>query len=866
SCLRMDSQSIKNARAAANIHFAVSLLQEGIDALLKRHCGLQQQPDFNTCLQMLETQIAKLLPDASSQDQLLKTMQLARATRNRYSHQEFDVNRFEHDVECLLKLASLLGLTECREQIMSFTGSVGTSGEDWEKLKIEGNEHYKNSRWTEAMNCYTGAICINSTQAILYSNRALCEIQLRKFDLAREDAEEAIVLNPKQVKFYRTLSEALCNLQLFEEAVAACKDGLKIDPRDETLLVRSRDCQALVVDAEIKEHPVFGGAEQIRNPDAFKYNLQTTIENSKSSDYSPADVGTMDSAMRKMMLDVRKAHLILLSGRGKVLEEQKALEIFKSTANRGSAEGLYNMALMHKDGMAGLSRNPERYLELCRRTAEQKPYLKLEGSNTVLANIGVAEAENSIAMAYRDGFTVDQDDKLAFQWFLKSAEHGCASAMNNLGIALYNGSGCKQNFESARWWYEKSANLGQSEGQVNLAKMLITGVGGPEDPLKAADLLKSAAAQGLPDALFLLQQLQVSGTLGGKSFDSSKAVIQDLAASNNKQALFLMGMNYMTGEGGLAKNLAEAEKYLRQASILDHKEATFELGNLLLQQKRNEDAVVFIKRAASSGIKDAQQTYGHLLALGHGCARDVTEARRWLLRSKESKDSVDNFIQQSQSVVEFESAQNLSLSGFTYSERITRYLESRLPNPKAARVVNEMSSIFKRRAENPIHPSAPTGFRFAIPLMLDRAAKGSKTAQQFFTGLKLVDDLRSALDSNNTSEAFVLFRQIDRIWQPLLLDSETLENLFSVARKAFESNPKDSEALFVILHYNSCVYKRSNAELLSMALQCATLNPNIAEYHNILGCMYGFNGDFVSSLRSIEQALELDRNPAWLYN
>ena len=118
----------------------------------------------------------------------------------------------------------------------------------WKELKEEGNQHYRNNRWIEAMNSYTTAICINPNVAILYSNRAICEIQLSKFQLAREDAEDALELDPDQVKYYRILSEALCNLLLFEEASATCKAGLEIDPRDERLLLWQRDCGAMITD------------------------------------------------------------------------------------------------------------------------------------------------------------------------------------------------------------------------------------------------------------------------------------------------------------------------------------------------------------------------------------------------------------------------------------------------------------------------------------------------------------------------------------------------------------------------------------------------------------------------------------------
>lgn len=171
----------------------------------------------------------------------------------------------------------------------------------------------------------------------------------------------------------------------------------------------------------------------------------------------PDDVCSIDSIKLHNIFEVHKANQILLSHRGKVLEEQKALEIFESAAKRGSAEGLYNLASMHLDGKAGLARDPRKWFDLCCKAADQKPYMAV--LDDVLPNTGVAEAENAIGVAYRDGLSVDQDDKKSFNWFLKSAQHGCPMGMHNVGSALANGTGCKQNLTSARWWYQNPQTL-----------------------------------------------------------------------------------------------------------------------------------------------------------------------------------------------------------------------------------------------------------------------------------------------------------------------------------------------------------------------------------------------------------------------
>ncbi|PAA88107.1 hypothetical protein BOX15_Mlig005775g2, partial [Macrostomum lignano] len=859
----MASANVANAKAAAKIQFAVSLLGDGMHSVLQRHFGLKNQLDFNDLLKMMSGKVDEAFPGLEPQNrQLLQhLLERAKAIRDRHSRQDFDVHRSEHDLECLLKLVSLMGLSECQQEIANFAGvSIG----DWEKLKSEGNEHYKKGRWLEAMTCYTKAIQSNANNAVLYSNRALCEINLRKFDLAREDAEDAIGLDPSQIKFYRILSEALYKLRLHEPALDACQTGLRIDSTDETLLLREQLCTALVMDSQ--QDVGAEGSSQTQSSDLYKKLRDCQVES--TSGISPDEVSPIDSTILQSISELDKAHQILQSGRGDITEEQKAFEIFESVSKQGSAQGLYNMAIMYKDGNAGLARDPAKHFQLCLQAAEQKPYLS--AMDDVFLNIGVAEAENALGVAYRNGMAVDKDDKLAFKWFLKSARHGYASAMSNLGLAFYNGTGCERSPTSARWWLQKAADLGQSEAQLKLAGMLIEGEGGPADSEKAVELLKSAADQGLPGALEALQQQMRRGAMKAKRMNSARKIVEEKAAANDKEALFLLGKNYLQGEGGFEQDFELAEMYLRKASDLNHERAFPALGKLLLQLGKEEDAAFFLRKAAESGDAEAQWLFGCMLSLGQGCENNPTEARRWLLRSKKDRQKeVEELLKASSQILLFEAARGLSKDGLSQDERYARYVESFASSHKSKEAFRDIFQYFKQTMGVSLRPAASNHMSTMLTseqLMAKKAAQGSKTAQKYFIGFDLLDQMRSALDSNNGPEAFRLYRFADRTWQPLVIDIFTWKKLFDAATAAFEKNPKDSEAYFVMIHYHSGRQLSNVSEILRMALACTNMNPNVAEYYNLLGNMYGFNGDGISALRAFERALELHWEPHWLYD
>ncbi|KNC87505.1 hypothetical protein SARC_00390 [Sphaeroforma arctica JP610] len=144
------------------------------------------------------------------------------------------------------RLVILIGHAEMEAQ---FATRFDVEGRSWLQYKEIGNAHYSRKEYAEAIQVYTTALSLDSSQVALYSNRALCAMLLGRYELAREDAEDAIELNGHNMKHYRVLSKALVALELWDEAKAACIDGLKLVPDNRVLLNRSRDCTAHAVQA-----------------------------------------------------------------------------------------------------------------------------------------------------------------------------------------------------------------------------------------------------------------------------------------------------------------------------------------------------------------------------------------------------------------------------------------------------------------------------------------------------------------------------------------------------------------------------------------------------------------------------------------
>ena len=73
------------------------------------------------------------------------------------------------------------------------------------KLKEEGNNLFKISKFHEAIECYTEGIALTSRDVhFFYSNRSASYLAIKDFDSAIKDARKCIEINPSwfKVKFF----------------------------------------------------------------------------------------------------------------------------------------------------------------------------------------------------------------------------------------------------------------------------------------------------------------------------------------------------------------------------------------------------------------------------------------------------------------------------------------------------------------------------------------------------------------------------------------------------------------------------------------------------------------------------------------
>ncbi|XP_058771003.1 uncharacterized protein LOC131644502 [Vicia villosa] len=109
------------------------------------------------------------------------------------------------------------------------------------ELKEKGNQYVKMGKkhYSDAVDCYTRAINQNaltdSDTSILFSNRALVNLLLGNFRRALNDANDALKLQPSNIKAIYRAAKASFSLNLLDEAQDYCQMGLDLDPNNEEL-------------------------------------------------------------------------------------------------------------------------------------------------------------------------------------------------------------------------------------------------------------------------------------------------------------------------------------------------------------------------------------------------------------------------------------------------------------------------------------------------------------------------------------------------------------------------------------------------------------------------------------------------------
>ncbi|KAK5579513.1 hypothetical protein RB653_009197 [Dictyostelium firmibasis] len=121
------------------------------------------------------------------------------------------------------------------------------------KYKEKGNQLFGQQKYKESIEYYTLAIQLDSTNAILYGNRAMAYLKMKNYQQCEIDSTRCLNLDPTYTKAYHRRGIARVELKRFEEAIQDFKHLLKSDPSNKDTLIELNKATTLLNDQKAKE-------------------------------------------------------------------------------------------------------------------------------------------------------------------------------------------------------------------------------------------------------------------------------------------------------------------------------------------------------------------------------------------------------------------------------------------------------------------------------------------------------------------------------------------------------------------------------------------------------------------------------------
>jgi TPR repeat protein/uncharacterized coiled-coil DUF342 family protein len=352
------------------------------------------------------------------------------------------------------------------------------------RLNSLGTQAHKNGNFSEAITLFTKAAVLpgveNHDRAICFSDMASSRLALYeqqagstgRFEIddptdqryrALQDAKQARNLWSTWWKGHLRVGKVYAVLNEHEKAINSFGRALALAPTesdiqkalDESREIHSRQLRQDHLDPgwrprsipeQLNEmHQKFGmDPEQVRDTYSSLAEIDPSIADVvKGYKYEHGDV------------DVKQDY-------------EQAASYFAKAASQGNAEGMANLARLTDRGL-GVKKDHNMAQKLLEQAAAQPPqHPKLKSAR----NIGVAEAEHSLALRYAEGIVVHKNLATAAYWYQRAMDHGNTQSANNLGLMYQNGTGVDMDLDKAKQLFEVSAGEGDSHAMLNLALLL----------------------------------------------------------------------------------------------------------------------------------------------------------------------------------------------------------------------------------------------------------------------------------------------------------------------------------------------------------------------------------------------------------
>ena len=359
---------------------------------------------------------------------------------------------------------------------------------------------------------------------------------------------------------------------------------------------------------------------------AFRYGLGVAPDVQAAFDWGAR-------ALEQGAFDERPAALglvgeILFDGEGVVERDRdRALSFFWEARTGDDAAAFEGLAVCYRDGL-GVPQDEEAeraWLERAFEAALRK------------AELGSAVDASFVAFAFRDGRGVEPNPEAAFDWSLRAAEAGLGVALYDVGFAFETGHGVEQDERRAFEFYRQAADVENPDALCALGLTLLYGRSFPErngeafelplDRDEALRLFERAAATGFSPAFYFLALFSWNGWGRDADVDEALRLLRRSAAGGFATAQTELA--YQLRQLGGDANEREAERWLFEAAERGDAQARLTLGRETadgsFDDRRAQDCVRWLRLETESGSAEAAFLLSRCAAVGRGTPRDSVE-------------------------------------------------------------------------------------------------------------------------------------------------------------------------------------------------------------------------------------------------
>ncbi|XP_046444270.1 RNA polymerase II-associated protein 3-like isoform X1 [Daphnia pulex] len=151
--------------------------------------------------------------------------------------------------------------------------------------KNKGNECFKEEKYEKAIECYSKAMELDPSDAILPANRAIALIKVKRFVEAEEDCNTSLKLDPTFVKAYHRRGTARFHTGKMEQALDDFKKVLSIEPHNKAALQEFERLSKLSKDSS--KSTALEKSKEINSKKRVSFDQSVTNQTKKAVEIEP---------------------------------------------------------------------------------------------------------------------------------------------------------------------------------------------------------------------------------------------------------------------------------------------------------------------------------------------------------------------------------------------------------------------------------------------------------------------------------------------------------------------------------------------------------------------------------------------------